>query len=409
MENKCKKVLLLGVGGISMYQLALALLKLNYKVYGYDINSSKYTQMCKQQGAIISTQFNRKFLQVDFCISTAAIKNNNRYIKALNKLKIPIYDRATVLGEIAKKFKCVIAVAGTHGKSTTASLIYQILRQANKKVSCHIGADVENFRFSFDDEYLVVEACEYNKSFLSLYPNIAVVTNVEAEHMDSYKNMFNLHLAFTTLVKRASIRFAYKERSTKFLNKISGVEFVENVDSNNYKTSLKGEHNLKNISVAVSVAKSLGVDDDIIKTAIENFAGVKRRYQFLGGKEVKVYIDYAHHPTEVGAFIKTFNSEYSNNLIVFQPHTYSRTKMLLPDFIKVLAKAKNLCIFKEYPAREKPSAGLSAYKLYIALKKSNIKCYYVANYKRISKFLNKIDAVAFVGAGDIDKIALKFI
>lgn len=408
--EKVKSVLLLGVGGISMYQLATAFVDLGYKVFGYDANlNSKFIDVCKQKGVEITNQFNRKFTDVDFCVSTAAVKENNKYIKVLKKLKIPIYDRALVLGEFAKRFEFVIAVCGTHGKSTTASLIYQILRESECAVSCHIGAEVENARFCLHDEYLVVEACEYNKSFLSLYPNLVVVTNVEAEHMDSYKTMFNLRLAFATFAKRANFKFAFLEKSTKFLAKIKDVEFVPFVEEGEYATQLKGKYNLKNISLAVAVCKKLGVKESVIRRAVENFSGVKRRYQFLGGKEQKIFIDYAHHPTEIESFIKAFNNEFKNNLIIFQPHTYSRTKLLLKDFVKVLKEANKLCIYKEYPAREKPSAGLSAYKLYLVLKKAGIKCEYVANFKRISKYLVGIDAVAFVGAGDIDKIATKFI
>lgn len=401
-------VLLLGVGGISMYQLALAFLSLGYIVYGYDAKISKYTTICLEHGALITTKFDKSFLQVDFCVSTGAIKENNKYIKALNKLGIKVYDRAFILGEFAKLFKCTIAVAGTHGKSTTATLIYEILCAANKKVSCHIGADVDVPRFNLGDDYLVVEACEYNKSFLSIYPQIAVITNVEAEHMDSYKNMFNLRSAFFTVTKRAKLRFASEEKSTKFLTKLSGVEFVAKNKDKRILPKLKGEYNLKNISLAIAVAKRLGIDDDIIYSTINSFNGVPRRYQYIGGKDTKIYIDYAHHPTEVGAFIETFNKDYNNNLIVFQPHTYSRTKLLLPEFIKALSKAEELCVYKEYPARESPSAGISAYKLYLELRKNGVKCCYVASPKGVAKHIKGKNAVAFVGAGDINQIAQKF-
>ncbi len=408
MKDFKGSVLMLGVGGISMYQLALAFLSLGYRVYGYDAKVSQYTKTCADHGAIITTRFDKSFLQVDFCVSTGAIKENDKYKKALSKLKIKVYDRAFILGEFAKQFKSVIAVAGTHGKSTTATLIYEILRAANKKASCHIGADVDVPRFNLGDDYLVVEACEYNKSFLSIHPDVAVVTNVEAEHMDSYKTMFNLRSAFLTLTKRAKLRFASDEKSTKFLTKLNDVAFVAKSKDRRIKPKLKGEYNLKNISLAVAVAKRLGVDDEIIYSTVNSFAGVPRRYQCIGGKECKIYIDYAHHPTEVGAFIETFNKEYDNNLIVFQPHTYSRTKQFLPDFIKTLSKAKALCVYKEYPARESPSAGISAYKLYLALRQSGVNCYYAANYKGLIKHVKNKQAVAFVGAGDINQIAQKF-
>lgn len=152
MKDFKGSVLMLGVGGISMYQLALAFLSLGYRVYGYDAKVSQYTKTCADHGAIITTRFDKSFLQVDFCVSTGAIKENDKYKKALSKLKIKVYDRAFILGEFAKQFKSVIAVAGTHGKSTTATLIYEILRAANKKASCHIGADVDVPRFNLGDD-----------------------------------------------------------------------------------------------------------------------------------------------------------------------------------------------------------------------------------------------------------------
>ena len=408
MKSFTKAVLLLGIGGVSMHQLAIEYLKLGYTVFGYDHQSNEYTTQLQTKGANITNQFDRNFLNVDFCVSTGAIKQNNRYIKALNKLGIKIFDRAEILGEFAKTFKCVIAVAGTHGKSTTASLIYEILREAGKKVSCHIGADVYAPRFNLGDDFLVVEACEYNKSFLKLYPQICVLTNVEAEHMDTYKTIFNLQSAFITLAKRAGKRFVMREKSTTFFSKLKGVTFVDKLNLSKIKPRIKGEYNLKNISLAFAVTKSLGIKESEIINSINSFAGIPRRCQYIGGNKPKIYIDYAHHPTEILAFLTSFNKEEKNNLIVFQPHTYSRTKMLLPEFIKALSKANKLIIFKEYPAREKPSAGLSAYKLCLALKKNVVECKYVANYKRINKFIKDVDAVAFVGAGDINLIAQKF-
>lgn len=409
MNKKFHSILFLGAGGVSMHQLALAMHNLGLKVYCYDAQKNEYLQLLEKNGIKTSTKFEKTFLNVDLCVASGAIKQDNKYIQALKFKNVEIVDRAVFLGWICAKFKTVIAVAGTHGKSSTASLIYEILRINGEKVSCHIGADVFAPRFNFDDDYLVVEACEYNKSFLSIYPNIAVITNVEAEHMDCYKNLFSLKSAFSTFIKRAKFRFVYNEKSTNFLKRYKNINFVDKTDLK-LKPKILGEYNLKNISLAVAVAKQIGVTDDVIVRAVNNFNGVPRRYEYLGKyKDNKIYIDYAHHPTEIQSFISTFMLQNCSAQIVFQPHTYSRTKNFLKKFIEVFKTVNNLCIFKEYPARETSNMGLSAYQLYLKIKKINPLVEYAENEKQLSKFIKSSGAIAFVGAGDINLIAKKFV
>lgn len=406
--KEIKSILFLGIGGVSMHQLALSYKKLGYTVLGYDMKLSAYTEICERAGIPITTRFRSEFSEVDLCIKTGAIKDN-KFVRVLTGKNIKIIDRAEALNNLCARFKCVIAVAGTHGKSTTASLIYEILRQAKFKVSCHIGADVFAPRFDITDDYLVVEACEYNKSFLSLNPDIAVVTNVEAEHMDSYKSMYNLRLSFSSFLRRASMRFAFDEECNKFLHRIKNVEFV---DFTKLKLSpkIKGEYNLKNISLAIAVARKLKIDENTIIKAVNSFIGIARRDEFIGEfTNTKVFIDYAHHPTELDAFISTFAREFKDNLIVFQPHTYSRTKNFLKEFISVLSKVENLIIYKEYPAREKHASGLSAYELYREIKRTKPDVKYSASIKSTLKKLGNHDGVAFVGAGDIDKVGRKIV
>lgn len=408
-KDEIKSVLLLGVGGISMYQLALAYLDLGCEVYGYDLKKSKYTELCQERGVHITHRFNKEFLNVDLCVKSGAIKDTNKYVQMLKKMKCKIIDRAQALGEFCSQFKCVIAVAGTHGKSTTATLIYEILRAANKKVSCHIGADVFAPRFSLGDDFLVVEACEFNKSFLHLKPTISVVTNIEAEHMDCYESLFNLRTAFLTFLKRGIKRFVYLNKSTSFLKRTKNIEFVSNT-LKNLHPKIKGEYNLKNISLAVAVTKFLGVDERLIEKVVNNFSGLPRRYEYKGMyNKIKVYIDYAHHPTELRSFISTFFLGNPDAYIVFQPHTYSRTKMFLDDFISVLKDVKNLCIYKEYSARERRADGLSAFELYERLKKFNPHVKYCASVKGVMKQIKNVNAVAFVGAGDINLVAQKIV
>lgn len=245
------------------------------------------------------------------------------------------------------------------------------------------------------------------QKFLKLRPDISVVTNVEAEHLDTYKNFFNLRTAFLTFLKRGQKRFVFESPNTKFLRRTKNVEFVSKTKLK-IDPKIKGAYNLNNISLAIAVAQTIGIDEKTIIKAVNAFSGVPRRYEYLGQyKNTKIFIDYAHHPTELRSFIGAFSSEFNEYKIVFQPHTYSRTKLFLPEFISVLQDVKNLCIFKEYPAREKSTAGLSARDLYQELKKYNHNVRYVASIKSLLNFLAIKGATAFVGAGDIDELAKK--
>ena len=408
MEIENKKILFLGIGGVSMHQLAIAFKAMGACVVGYDANENLYTKKCKECGILVVKKLKKEFLNIDLCIKTGAIKNDSKIVKRIKENNIEIIDRAKALAFVCSKFKNVIAVAGTHGKTTTASLIYNIFRTAGKKVSCHIGADLLNARFNLKDDFFIVEACEYNKSFLSLYPTVSVVTNVEIEHMESYKSLFALRNAFLTFLKRGKDRFVFLEKSTSYLKKYKRINFV-NID-NSIKTKIKGEYNLKNISLAVSVAKNFGIDDVSIKKAVQNFKGVPRRFEYIGeNKGTKIYIDYAHHPTEVNCFLKTFLKEEKQALIVFQPHTYSRTKLLKKQFLETFKNIENLVLYKEYPARESKNMGLSAKQLYNELKGINLNVSYCGNVKDLKRVAHKFPVVAFVGAGDIGEIAKKII
>jgi len=408
MKYYVRSILFLGVGGISMHQLAILFKKLGAKVFGYDVKFSKFTKECEEYGISITNKFDKSFCNVDLCVCSGGV-NNKKYFTFLKKLNVPIIDRADLLGWICSKFKTVIAVAGTHGKTTTATLIYEMLKKDGKKVSCHIGAKMDNVRLDFKDDILVVEACEYKKSFLKIKPTISVITNVECEHMECYKTLFNLQSAFLTFMKKADTRFVYAEKSTKFLKKCNNVKLIEMINLN-YKPKILGEHNLKNISLAIAVARHLGVTERVIENVIKNFSGVKRRYELIGKyNNQKIYIDYAHHPTEVNAFISTFIMQYPTAQIVFQPHTFSRTKTFCAEFVDIFKNLDKPIVFKEFSARENKNEGMSAKELYLHIKKVNSTVVYCANEKQLLKHINPNAACAFVGAGDINLVAEKLV
>ena len=405
VEINFKSVLFLGVGGVSMFQLATAFKEFGCQVVGYDAQINGNVKFIKQMGIEVYNKFNKEMLNVDLCVKTAGISDNSKLVRILKKHNVRIVDRAQALSWVCSKFKTVIAVSGTHGKTTTCALIYHILKMAGKAVSCHIGGEFLGSRFNWLDDYLVVEACEYNKSFLHLYPDICVVTNIEKEHMDCYENIFNLRYNFIKFLKRGKLAYVYNDQSTRFLKKYNQFNFVSKTELK-LNPKIKGEYNMNNISVALKVCSDLGIEESVAIQAINSFSGVRRRCEFLGKRNgCKIFTDYAHHPTELREFIKSFKQENGEIQIVFQPHTYSRTETFFKEFVDILKDEKNVCVFKEYPAREKPSQGKTAKDLYLKLKESKLDVFYCSTAKQVENHLQNNVAIAFVGAGDIDQLA----
>ena len=404
-EFDFKRVLFLGVGGVSMCQLALAFQDLGCEVIGYDDKVSNNVLRCEQCGIKVYHKPNKSMLNVDLCVKTAGIKDNSKHVQFLKRNGIKIIDRAVALSWLCSKFKTVIAVAGTHGKTTTCALIYEILKKAGKRVSCHIGGEIGGERFCVGDDFLVVEACEYNKSFLKLNPDICIVTNIEKEHMDCYGNIFNLRYNFIKFLKKGKKSYIFNEKTTKFLKKYNNFNFVSRTCFK-LNPKIKGEYNLNNISIAVAVCLDLGVEKSKIIKAVNSFEGVKRRCEYLGEYDnKKIFTDYAHHPTELREFLKSFKEQNGDVQIIFQPHTYSRTRIFFNEFVDILKEEKDVCLFKEYPAREKSWQGKSAKDLFLALKEIKNDVFYCCNSKRVEECLKNVSAVAFVGAGDIDQLA----
>lgn len=412
-----KHIHFIGVGGISMYLLAIYCKESGFKVSGSDIRASKYTEICKQNGIKVHISHKRKNVHgADLIVYTSAVNDSNVEIIEARKRQIQCIERADLLAEICKQFKCVIGIAGTHGKTTTSAMIYHILRESGKKVSCHIGADINNAQLNPNDEFLVLECCEYNRSFLHFNCDVGVVLNIDNDHLDCYQNMYNLQNAFKMFLKHSKNRFVFDSPSTKCIkNRVTRIKSGEIIDVNKFIFDEKkyvldnvfGKHNINNAMVAVAVCLSLGVSYVKIQKALKTFVGAGRRCEILGKiKGCDVITDYAHHPTEIENVYNALIEKYSNVYIVFQPHTYSRTKILLHEFVKLFSGMENLTIFKEYSARENSNRGLSAKQLCEYL--DNAK--YVKSYGEIKKWVidyqfNQDDCIVFVGAGDINKVA----
>lgn len=414
-----------GVGGVSMNSLAKYLFSRGVRVTGSDARMSDASLQLNQLG--IKTQLGHKpdyIKTADLVVATGAIADDNPEIVYAKAHGIEVVSRAEMLGEICKDFDKVIAVAGCHGKSTTSAMIYSILRASGASVSCHIGAQTQDARMQYGDEYLVVEACEFKRSFLHIKPYLAVITNVEKDHLDCYKDLTDIQNTFRQFADSAQYVIVGQNPTTEFLGVKKQDYVVQKVyfDSTAQLTefsivtdrcvpitiSTLGGYNVDNATLSARVAWFLGFSDCAIVNGLRDFKPVARRSQLIGKfNDADVVIDYAHHPTEIRQFYEAMKFVYHEMLFIFQPHTYTRTKALLGDFVETLKTIDNLVIYKEYSARETSSMGVSSKQLVDILKQNGVKAKYAGNKSSLQRLMKKTDydAILFVGAGDIASIA----
>lgn len=438
-------VYFLGIGGIGMSALARWFNRQGMFVAGYDRTPTPLTKELEKEGikihfeddvALIPTQAdNNKTLFV----YTPAIPKDHREYNYLKEKGYSILKRSEVLGLITKSHK-TIAVAGTHGKTTTSSLITHILKVAGVNMVAFLGGVTTNYASNLisegeanEDTIVVAEADEFDRSFLKLFPDIAVITSVDPDHLDIYGNHQEVIKSFTDftkqinkgglLVKHESIRAIDNEldgvevntygmsRGQFFASRITTeggffefdlVGYADEIEK--IKLGVPGFHNMENAIAATIVAKHLGVNDTIIKKALGSFAGVKRRFEFIIKREDLVYVDdYAHHPTEITAFLSSLRAMYPGKKItaVFQPHLYSRTRDFADGFSESLSIADEVLLMDLYPAREEPIPGVSSDMLFDAITSSvKVRC----TKKDVVQKLEDMDVevIATIGAGDID-------
>lgn len=424
IENRAH-IHFVGVGGVSMNSLAKYLFSRGARVTGSDARMSDASLQLNQLG--IKTQLGHKpdyIKTADLVVATGAIADDNPEIVYAKAHDIEVVSRAEMLGEICKDFDKVIAVAGCHGKSTTSAMIYSILRASGASVSCHIGAQTQDARMQYGDEYLVVEACEFKRSFLHIKPYLAVITNVEKDHLDCYKDLTDIQNTFRQFADSAQYVIVGQNPTTEFLGVKKQDYVVQKVyfDSTAQLTefsivtdrcvpitiSTLGGYNVDNATLSARVAWFLGFSDCAIVNGLRDFKPVARRSQLIGKfNDADVVIDYAHHPTEIRQFYEAMKFVYHEMLFIFQPHTYTRTKALLGDFVETLKTIDNLVIYKEYSARETSSMGVSSKQLVDILKQNGVKAKYAGNKSSLQRLMKKTDydAILFVGAGDIASIA----
>ncbi len=457
IENK-KKIFLIGIGGIGMSALAVILKKRGFEVCGSDKSKSKTTEILSESGIKVFIGHNEENItdDIDLVVYTNAISNDNpEYIKA-QKLSIPVMERAKMLNILASS-KYSIGISGTHGKTTTTSMIAKIFLNANEEPSLAVGGhlnEINGSGYEGNGKYFIYEACEAFGSFLKLYPNVAVITNVDDDHLDYYKNFKNIKNAFYKYLKEniPSYGMIIYNIDDKPLNsvvkkiknktKISvGIHnkkadfYAKDIELGEYSSSftvikkgkvlgrfflnIPGKHNVYNALLAIATSLAHGIDyEDIYKT-LANFKNADRRFQIKSkSDELTIIDDYAHHPSEILATLsaaKNLSMKKNAMLIaIFQPHLYSRTEFLYKDFAKSLSIADKVVLTEIYAAREKNDHNISTRIVYdeIVKIKGKENVFYTENLEKIPDtlkplLLNKKNVVVTLGAGDVWKISEK--
>ena len=447
--SKYKKIHCLGIGGIGLSAVAEILNDRGFIVSGTDINPGKVTNHLESVGIKIYNKHEPENVEgVDAIVYSAAVSEENPEVIRAHELGIPMFSRAQVLGMIMDDYEHSIAICGTHGKTTVTSMTSLILRHADFSPTILVGGELPEIHGNVEigsGEYLVTEACEYMDSFLELRPSIGVILNIDSDHLDYFKDMYHIVKSFSTFVERIPenglvIAFGdnpfVKSILKDYPNKITygyseGNDFyAENMkfDENGYPhfdicrkgrtitsiaLSVPGEHNVLNAMAAFVTTSYLGADTEVIAKTLHDYTGTGRRFDFNGTTTngVKVIDDYAHHPTEIKATLSAAKHVQHNKMwLIFQPHTYTRTKALFKEFVDAFEDTDVLILTDIYAAREKDIYNVSSYKLMNAIKAKHPDkdVYYVKDFEDIVKYINKFagedDIVMTMGAGDVYKV-----
>jgi len=446
LENY-NNIYFLGIGGIGMSALARWFIKSGMNVSGYDKTSTKLTDTLRSEGMSIHFEDSVSSIPIEvtngkhntLVIFTPAIPNDHAEYNYLKDNGYTIMKRAEVLGLISQGYK-TIGVAGTHGKTTTSSMVAHILKTANKSMVAFLGGITTNYASNLVMEgevtkntIVVAEADEFDRSFLKLFPEIAIVTSADADHLDIYGDHESLITSFKDFIKQINkggtliIHESIDEKLasdvthvTKNIYSMSrGQFFAGNITAKSgffefdligfdkiqhIRLGVPGFHNIENAVAASIAAHACGVSVSMIKKALESFTGVKRRFEFiLKGKNVIYVDDYAHHPTEIEAFLRSMKSMYPQRKLtaIFQPHLFSRTRDFAAGFSKSLSMADEVLLMDIYPARELPIPGVDSDMLFKDITSPvKIRCNKDDLMQKLETL--NIEVLVTIGAGDID-------
>lgn len=438
MKHQNQKIYFLGIGGIGMSALARYFHAQGAIVSGYDRTKTHLTESLEQLGIQIHYQANISLIpdDLDFVIYTPAIDREFEEFRYLSDRNVPLFKRSEILAKIADPYY-TIAIAGTHGKTTMSAMATHILKFAGRNVLAFVGGIMKNYHTNTiipeNPELCVVEADEYDRSFLRLHPDIAVISAIDPDHLDIYGTYEEIQRAFQQFIDQCRpnakifVQYSYRHLCRQNALKTYGIDEQAVYHSRNIRLVDKafmfdvyiqdacviqdvvlpypGRHNIENALAAAAIAISLDIKPEQIRTALATFRGLERRFDVRCDNGKYVYIDdYAHHPSEIDALIDAVRLMYPDRKItgIFQPHLFTRTRDLAEGFARSLARLDELVITDIYPAREKPIPGISASWL---LQLVEHKEKYYVPYDEIIDFVmhRKPELLLTIGAGDIDK------
>lgn len=428
-----KHVHLVGIGGVSMRPLGLVLKDMGMVVTGSDMTASASTEELKAKGIRVTIGHQAENVDgADCIIRTAAAHNDNPEIAAARSAGIPMFERAQAWGVIMQAYKNAVCISGTHGKTTTTSMVTHILMAADWDPTVMIGGYLPLLRAGHrvgEGDTIVLESCEYCDSFLNFFPTLAVVLNIEADHLDYFKDLADVQKSFRQFAQLSTNGVLANGDDPHVVEALSGLDYVSfGLNSNNrvhaenicadwrhldvvcdgqfychLDLQVLGRHNALNALGAAGAAWMLGIPGEAAAAGLAMFTGAQRRMQFKGNVNgADVYDDYAHHPDELAATIDAVRTmDYKRVVVAFQPHTYTRTSALFDEFVRELQKADYLVLAEIYAARERNTTGISSRDLQAKIPGS----VYCETLPEVTAHLRQIarpgDLILTVGAGDI--------
>lgn len=407
-----KKYYFVGICGVSMSSLALFMQSEGNLVRGYDKENSQQLT-CK--GIEIDNEINLTNIDwADEIIYSSAFDEQFEPIAYALQQKKKVKVRGKFLAEIAEGYEKVIAVAGSHGKSTVTALIYNILKIAGKNPSLHVGAKLIELGRSYDicgKEYFVTEACEYHDNFLFLHPYLSVITNVESEHLDYFKSFARERRSFEKFKQQSEISVSQNKLWVKNLktDEKGNISFcIMDGEQARFKIKMKigGKYNAQNAAIAAEAAIRLGISDCYIKYGLESFRGLQKRFEKVESNIAStVILDYAHHPKEICAVYDCIKNMRAKKVAVFQPHTYSRTKAFMDDFVKSLSKFDEVILFKTFSAREKEQREVEVKLVHLLAEHKKVIMFYDINALTNKLSCYHDDAIiCIMGAGNLPEL-----
>ena len=447
--KKYKNIHMIGIGGVSMSGIAAILKNWGFNVTGSDSSNSETVHSLIKNGINVTIGHDLDAVsKSDVIVYSAAIKKDDPEIIEANKLNIPTIERADFLGEITRCYSDTICISGTHGKTTTTSMISLAFIEAKKDPSIQVGAYLKPIDGNYlvgNSDHFIIEACEYVESFLKFSPKAEVILNIDNDHLDYFKTFDNIKNAFIKYVKLLpddgvlvingddknclDLKAYTNANVTTYGIDNKDVDFyADNISFNDdgfasfdvynkgklfghFSLSVPGKHNVLNALACIALCSNYSIDAKSLELALKKFTGAHRRFEYKGkmNNNVSVYDDYGHHPTEIMATAKSLmNKKYNESWVIFQPHTYSRTKNLLNDFANALLNFDNVIILDIYAAREANTYGVSSKDLVDKIHSLGKDALYLPNFDEcvsyVKSHVKPNDIVMTLGAGTVTNI-----